>query len=40
MECPNSAFNAQSSRLIIVVVSLGGVKKYVAAMELLMKKER
>ncbi len=31
MKCWNSAFNAQSSRLIIVVVQLGAVKIYVAA---------
>jgi hypothetical protein len=31
MKCCNSAFNAQGSRLIIVVVQLGAVKIYVAA---------
>jgi hypothetical protein len=31
MKCYNSAFNAQDSRLIIVVVQLGVVKIYVAA---------
>jgi len=37
----NSAFNAQGSRLIIVVVLVGAVKIYVAAVEaLLRKKER
>jgi nicotinamidase-related amidase len=36
----NSAFHAQSSRLIIVVVQLGAVKIYVAAVEALRKKER
>jgi electron transfer flavoprotein alpha/beta subunit len=35
-----SAFNAQGSRLIIVVVQLGAVKIYVAAVEALRKKER
>jgi hypothetical protein len=39
MKCWNSAFNAQSSRLIIVVVQLGAVKTYVSAVELLRKKE-
>jgi len=33
-----SAFNAQGSRLTIVVVQLGAVKIYVAAMEALRKK--
>jgi hypothetical protein len=33
MKCWVSAFNAQGSRLIIVVVQLGAVKIYVAAME-------
>jgi hypothetical protein len=31
MKCWNSAFNAQGSRLIIVVVQLGAVKIYVAS---------
>jgi hypothetical protein len=35
-----SAFNAQGSRLIIVVVQLSAVKIYVAAVEALRKKER
>jgi predicted oxidoreductase (fatty acid repression mutant protein) len=35
MKCWNSAFNAQGSRLIIVVVQLGAVKLYVAALETL-----
>ncbi len=35
-----SAFNAQGSRLIIIVVQLGAVKIYVAAAEALRKKER
>jgi len=38
MKCWNSAFNAQGSRLIIVVVQLGAVKIYVAALEALRKK--
>jgi len=40
MKCWYSAFNAQGSRLIIVVVQLGAVKIYVAAMDALRKKER
>jgi hypothetical protein len=40
MKCWNSAFNARGSRLIIVVVQLGAVKIYVAAVEALRKKER
>jgi len=40
MKCWVSAFNAQGSRLIIVVVRLVAVKYYVAAMEALRKKER
>ncbi len=40
MKCWNSAFNAQSSRLIIVVVELGTVNVHVTAVEMLMKKER
>jgi hypothetical protein len=36
----NSAFNAQGSRLIIVVVQVGAVKIYVAEVEALRKKER
>jgi hypothetical protein len=35
-----SAFNAQGSRLIIVVVQLGAVKIYVAAVEALRKRAR
>jgi hypothetical protein len=35
-----SSFHAQGSRLIIVVVQLGAVKIYVAAVEALRKKER
>jgi hypothetical protein len=40
MKCGNSAFNAQGSRLTIVVVQLGAVKIYVAAVEALWEKER
>jgi hypothetical protein len=40
MKCWNSAFNAQGSRVIIVVVQVGAVKIYVAPMEALRKKER
>jgi hypothetical protein len=40
MKCCNSTFNAQGSKLIIVVVHLGVVKIYVAAVEALRKKER
>jgi hypothetical protein len=40
MKCWNSAFNAQGSRLILVVVQVGAVKICVAAMEALRKKER
>ncbi len=36
----NSAFNAQGSRVIIVVLQVGAVKIYVAAVEALRKKER
>jgi hypothetical protein len=36
----NSAFNAQGSRVIIVLVWVGAVKIYVAAVEALRKKER
>jgi hypothetical protein len=36
----NSAFNARGSIPIIVVVQLGAMKIYVAAVEALMKKER
>jgi hypothetical protein len=37
---PNLAFNAQGSRVIIVVVQVGGVKIFAAAVEALTKKER
>jgi hypothetical protein len=40
MKCWNSAFAAQGSRVVIVVVLVGAVKIYVAAMEALRKKER
>jgi hypothetical protein len=36
----NSAFNAQGSRIVIIVVRVGAVKIYVAAVEALRKKER
>jgi len=35
MKCWNSAFNAQGSTLIIVIVQLGAVKIYVAVVEAL-----
>jgi hypothetical protein len=40
MKCWYSAFNAQGSRVIIVVVQLGAVKIYVATVGALWKKER
>jgi hypothetical protein len=41
MKCWNSALNAQGSRqLIIVVVQVGAVKIYVAAVEALRKRDR
>jgi hypothetical protein len=40
MKCWNSAFNGQGSRVIIVVVQVGALKIYVAAVEALKKKER
>ncbi len=40
MKCWNSAFNAQRLRVIIVIVRVGAVKIYVAAVEALRKKER
>jgi hypothetical protein len=40
MKCCNSAFNAQGSRVTIVVVQVGAVKIYAAAVEALRKKER
>jgi predicted oxidoreductase (fatty acid repression mutant protein) len=39
-KCWISAFNAQSSRLIIVVVQVRAVKIYVARVEALSQKER
>jgi hypothetical protein len=39
MKCWNSTFNAQGSRLIIVVVRVGAVKIYAAVVEALRKKE-
>jgi hypothetical protein len=39
MKCWNSAFNAQGSRVIIVVVQVGAVKKYVAAVKAGKRKE-
>jgi predicted oxidoreductase (fatty acid repression mutant protein) len=40
MKCQNSAFNAQDSRVIIVIVQVGAMKIYVAAVEALKKYER
>jgi hypothetical protein len=40
MKRRNSAFNAQGSRVIIVVVQVGAMKIYIAAVEVLRKKER
>jgi hypothetical protein len=40
IKCCNSAFNAKSSRLIIVLVQLGTLNIHVTAVEMLMKKER
>ncbi len=40
MKCWNSAFHAQGSRVIIVVVQVTAVKIYVAAMKVLKEKER
>jgi predicted oxidoreductase (fatty acid repression mutant protein) len=37
MKCRNSAFNAQGSRVIVVVVQEGAVKLYLAAVEALRK---
>ncbi len=39
MKCWNLAFNAQGSRVIMVVVQVGAVKIYVTALEALNKKE-
>ncbi len=38
MKCCNPAFNAQGSRVVIVIVQVGAVKTYVAAVEALRKK--
>ncbi len=40
MKCWNSAFNAQGSRVIIIIVQIGVVKVHVAAVEVLRKKKR
>jgi hypothetical protein len=40
MKCWNSGFNAQGSRVIIVVVQVGSVKICVAAVEALRKNEK
>jgi hypothetical protein len=40
MKCSNSALNAQGLRVIIVVVQVGAVPIYIAAVEELRKKER
>ncbi len=40
MKCWNSAFNAQGSRVITVVIQVGAVKIYVASVEALREKER
>ncbi len=39
MKCWNSAFNAQGSRVIIIIVQVGAAKIYVAAVQELRKKE-
>jgi hypothetical protein len=39
MKCWNSAFNAQGSRVIVVVVQVGAVKISVAAVQALRKKK-
>jgi len=39
MKCWNSAFNAQGSRVIIIVVQVGAVKIYVAGVQALGKNE-
>jgi hypothetical protein len=40
MKCWNSTFNAQGSKVIIIVVQVGVVKIYVATAEVLRKKKR
>jgi hypothetical protein len=39
-KCSKSAFNAQGSRLIIIVVQVRAAEIYVAALEALRRKER
>jgi hypothetical protein len=39
MKCRNSVLNAQGSRVIVVVVQVGAVKIYVAAVQALRKTE-
>jgi hypothetical protein len=39
-KCSNSAFNAQGSRVLIIVVQLRGVTIYVAAVKALRKKRK
>jgi hypothetical protein len=39
MKCWNSTFNAQGSRVIIIIVQVGAVKIYVAAVKALEKNE-
>ncbi len=40
MKCGNSTFNAQGSRVIIVVVQVGAVKIYVAVVNALRESKR
>jgi hypothetical protein len=40
MKCWNSVFNAQGSKVIILVLQVGAVKIYVTAVKALRKKER
>jgi len=40
MKCGNSAFNAQDLRVIIVVLQVGAVKIYVAAVKALTQNEK
>jgi hypothetical protein len=40
IKCSNSSFNAQASGVTIVIVKVGAVKIYVAAVEALREKER
>ncbi len=39
MKCWSSTFNAQGSRLIIIALQIGKMKKYVAKVEMLMKEK-